>query len=179
MRFFAKILLPSMMAASLLGPKMRSPRRSNSSTMPKVRATSGPTTVRSIRFRSAKSASGRMSEALILTLSATSLIPAFPGAAQTLATFGLWAIFQASACSLPPEPITSTCMDLPDPPPIPDSVVEMSNPREDHGDVGLIGRLDHLCVTNGTARLDDRGDTGWWWRINPGAKGKEAGGRQE
>jgi hypothetical protein len=34
-------------------------------------------------------------------------VPAFPGAAKTFLTLGLWAIFQTKVCSLPPPPTTS------------------------------------------------------------------------
>ena len=40
----------------------------------------------------------------ILTHSATSAIPAFPGAQYSFSTFGLCASFHAIACSLPPPP---------------------------------------------------------------------------
>ena len=44
------------------------------------------------------------SVALMLTFSPTAVVPAFPGAMYSFSTFGLWAIFHASACSRPPEP---------------------------------------------------------------------------
>ena len=80
MNSLAKTLLPSISAAFFEGPKTRRPRRSNSSTMPMVRGTSGPTTVRPILSRSAKSASPAMSVSASGTFSATSRVPPLPGA---------------------------------------------------------------------------------------------------
>src|SRR5690606_41464855 len=39
-----------------------------------------------------------------------SAVPAFPGAMYKLSQWTLWAIFQAKACSRPPDPISSTFM---------------------------------------------------------------------
>lgn len=40
--------------------------------------------------------------------SAIELIPGFPGIQISLFNFELWLIFQAMACSLPPDPISKT-----------------------------------------------------------------------
>lgn len=57
----------------------------------------------SLDFR-AKALIASKSVALMLTFSPTAVVPAFPGAMYSFSTFGLWAIFHASACSRPPEP---------------------------------------------------------------------------
>ena len=110
MRALAKDLLASISAARRVAPKIRRPAFSKTSTMPSDSGPSGPTTVRPIFSRRAKSSSRGMSEAAMGTHSAASAIPALPGAQNTFFTFGLWAIFHTRACSLPPPPITSTFM---------------------------------------------------------------------
>ena len=73
-------LEPSMTAAFFRGPKTRSPFASNTSTMPPISGSSIPTMVRSIFFSSAKAASFSNSMAPMGTHSATSEMPALPGA---------------------------------------------------------------------------------------------------
>ena len=80
MNCLAKTLLPSSSAALRLGPKTRSPRFSNSSTMPRDSGISGPTTVRSMPVWRAKSDSCSMFESGMATFSATSRVPPLPGA---------------------------------------------------------------------------------------------------
>ena len=72
--------------------------------MPFTNGSSGPTTTISIFFSFAKALIASKSVALMLTFSPTAVVPAFPGAMYSFSTFGLWAIFHASACSRPPEP---------------------------------------------------------------------------
>ncbi len=81
MNSFEKTFDPSSSAARRVGPKMSMPRFWNSSTIPRVRGSSGPTTVRSIFSFSAKSASSMISATPMATQSATWAMPAFPGAA--------------------------------------------------------------------------------------------------
>ena len=76
----ANALDPSISAALRLGQKMDSPRRRNSSPMPSTMGSSGPTTVRSALMLCAKSATSTMLEVSIGTQSASSAIPALPGA---------------------------------------------------------------------------------------------------
>ncbi len=67
MNSLEKTFDPSISAARRVGPKIKSPRFWNSSTIPRVRGSSGPTTVRSIFSFSAKSASSMMSATSICT----------------------------------------------------------------------------------------------------------------
>src|SRR5215472_16225444 len=89
------------------------PSASSTSTMPSTGGASGPTTTKSICSRRQNSTIPRMSSAAISTHSASSEIPAFPGAQNSASTRGEAAIPQASACSRPPEPTTSTRIALP------------------------------------------------------------------
>ena len=50
------------------------------------------------------------SSAFIVTFSPISFVPAFPGAIYNFSILGLWAIFQAKACSRPPEPNNNNFM---------------------------------------------------------------------
>ena len=77
---FEKALDPSRIAAFFLGPNTFRPRDSNTSTTPPTSGSSMPMIVRSISFSCAKSASFSNSIAPISTHSASSAIPAFPGA---------------------------------------------------------------------------------------------------
>ena len=43
----------------------------------------------------------------IFSILSSKAVPAFPGATKIFVAKGLWASFQASACSLPPEPTTN------------------------------------------------------------------------
>src|SRR5258708_1222806 len=104
----AKAFQPSTSAAARSGPKTESPRRRNSSPMPRTRGSSGPTTVKSALMVCAKSATSTMLEVSMGTQSAKSAIPALPGAQYTSSTRGLWRIFRRRACSRPPLPTTRT-----------------------------------------------------------------------
>ena len=119
---FANPLSVSIRAAAAVGPKARNPAALNSSTKPPARASSGPTTVKSIFCSVANSfnfvisvcrvsfsvhgVSTRISGKHV----ATFWIPGLPGATNSSVTSGLWAIFQANACSRPPFPTTNTFM---------------------------------------------------------------------
>ena len=78
---------------------------------PGVEGSSGPTTVRSIVSRSARSAEASGSSALIGKMRATDAIPGLPGAHMFVVTRSRES-FQASACSRPPPPTTSTFIRL-------------------------------------------------------------------
>ena len=108
---FAKIFDDSIRAALLLGPKTRNPCLTKRSTIPAARASSGPTTVRSIRFSLAKPTSAAKSLTGIATFSPISAIPAFPGAQKMRSARGDCFSFQASACSRPPLPMTRIFME--------------------------------------------------------------------
>jgi phosphoribosylaminoimidazolecarboxamide formyltransferase/IMP cyclohydrolase len=101
-RFLVNTLLPSNLAAAEVGPKIVSPCSSNRSTMPSIKGASGPTTVRSIFSCKAKSNKLFTSVAGIGIHWHNSSIPGLPGAAYSFSSTGLWAIFQARACSRPP-----------------------------------------------------------------------------
>ena len=113
MRFLEKTLLPSSSAAAWQGPNIFKPFSSNKSTIPSDNGCSGPTIVSSIEFLTAKSISESKSDTEISTHCASLVIPAFPGAQYTFCTSGLCLIFQQSACSLPPLPITKTFIQTP------------------------------------------------------------------
>src|SRR5437899_2697535 len=73
---------PSSLAASRAGPNTARPRASSSSASPATSGASGPTTVRSIRSRSANSTMPDTSPAATGTRVASPAMPAFPGADQ-------------------------------------------------------------------------------------------------
>src|SRR5215218_7528859 len=103
-RSLVKPLEPSSRAAALRGPNVMNPAASRSSTMPATRGVSGPTTTRSTALRLQKSITAAWSAISSGTHSASRAIPALPGAHHSLVVSGDAAIFQASACSRPPEP---------------------------------------------------------------------------
>src|SRR3989442_1100445 len=109
-RFFANTLDPSIAAARALGPKTMRPAAASRSASPATSGTSGPITVRSTRSRLANATSSSCESTLMSTHDAWRAIPGLPGAANTVSTSGLWAIFQASACSRPPPPTSRTFM---------------------------------------------------------------------
>ena len=107
-RSFENALEPSSIAAFFLGPNTLKPSFSNTSTIPPTSGSSMPTTVKSMALSLANATSLSNSIAFISTHSATSAIPALPGAQYILSTLGLWLIFQHIACSRPPLPTTKT-----------------------------------------------------------------------
>src|SRR5215510_8676149 len=74
-------------------------------------------------------------------------VPPLPGATNTFCTFGLWASFQARACSRPPDPITRSFM----------SVAEVPHAGEEHRDAALVRGRDHFRVAHAAPGLDHRG----------------------
>src|SRR6266571_116328 len=108
MNSLAKTLLDSISAAARVAPKTARSRFWNSSTMPRVSGSSGPTRVRSMRIFSAKSASSTMDEGSIGTRSAIFAMPTLPGAQYNSLTAGLPRSFQQRACSRAPLPTTRT-----------------------------------------------------------------------
>src|SRR5713101_1348494 len=104
----AKLLLDSSCAAALLGPKVRQPRRVNSSTTPRARGSSGPTIVRSGRTWLATVTKEPMLFTSTGKHSDSSAMPPLPGAQYTCETRGDWRSFHTRACSRPPLPITRT-----------------------------------------------------------------------
>ena len=80
MRFLAKTLLPSMRAAALLGPKVRTPAAFIASTMPSASGSSGATTAKSTACSFANATIPSRSVALMGTHSASAAMPPLPGA---------------------------------------------------------------------------------------------------
>src|SRR5215217_4943598 len=101
---FVNPLDPSSWAACLPGPNALMPAAARSSTIPAASGVSGPTTTRSTALRWQKSITAGWSAMSSATHSASRAIPALPGAHHSLVVSGDAAIFQASACSRPPEP---------------------------------------------------------------------------
>src|SRR5262245_27644258 len=110
MSVFANVLLPSMRAPSLPGPKTRRPAARSLSASPATSGSSGPTTTRSIDSVLQSLSIASWSDAATGRFSATADVPAFPGAANSAVTSGLLRIFQHSACSRPPPPTTRILM---------------------------------------------------------------------
>src|SRR5712671_3905311 len=104
----ANALLPSSSAALRLGPKHGRLLFCSSSTRPATSGPSGPTTTRSIVFSTAKLRSPAVSSAEISTLSASSALPALPGAQYSRVSNGDCLSLWHSACSRPPPPTTRT-----------------------------------------------------------------------
>ncbi len=105
-----KPLEPSSCAACLPGPNALMPACARSSTIPATSGVSGPTTTSSTAFVLQKSITAAWSATSSATHSASRAMPALPGAHQSLVTSGEAAIFQARACSRPPEPSRRMCM---------------------------------------------------------------------
>src|SRR4051812_23941834 len=95
---------PSSRAAALTGPNVLNPAASRSSTMPATSGASGPTTTKSTLLALQNAITAAWSAISRATHSASRAIPALPGAHQSFVVSGEAAIFQASACSRPPEP---------------------------------------------------------------------------
>src|ERR1700750_3073730 len=91
--------------AALLGPNALIPAAPRSSTMPAASGPSGPTTTRSTLLALHHAVTAAWSATSSAIHSASLAIPALPGAHHNLVRSGDAVIFQASACSRPPEPI--------------------------------------------------------------------------
>src|SRR3954463_13427311 len=74
----------------------------------------------------------------------SSAVPALPGATKTFCTRGLCASFHASACSRPPDPMTSSFISVP----------EVAHAGEQHRYAALVRGADHLGVAHAAAGLD-------------------------
>src|SRR5450755_2349903 len=106
----AKLLLLSSWAAACVGPKVRQPRRVNSSTTPSISGNSGPTMMRSGWRRLASATIESRLLTSTATHSASSAMPPFPGAQYIFVTRGDWRSFHTKACSRPPLPMTRIFM---------------------------------------------------------------------
>src|SRR5258708_5846643 len=156
MNAFAKSLELSSCAAACAGPKIFCPAARKASTMPAASGPSGPTTVSATCSRRANSTRSGMAVSATLVSDASRAVPALPGATNTLPTRGLWAIFHASACSLPPEPTTRMFKVPPSAWSAHRLVPEVANSGKDHGNAALVGGGDHFLVAHAAARLDHR-----------------------
>src|SRR5215469_13453338 len=107
-RSLAKDLEPSSAAAAALGPKAAMPLASSVSTNPATRGPSGPTTTKSIFSCLHSLTMPSMSVGATGTQAASSAMPGLPGAQNSVSHSGDDEIAQHSACSRPPDPITST-----------------------------------------------------------------------
>src|SRR5512132_322187 len=86
------------------------PASSSASTSPATSGASGPTTTRSIPSSLAAATSPSTVSAPMLTLRASSAMPALPGAQNRSGSLGERASARMIACSRPPPPTTSTFM---------------------------------------------------------------------
>jgi len=103
-----KALEVSSCAAAAVGPKQGTPSSARRSARPTSSALSGPTTTRPAAISWARAVRPATSVALTGRVSHSRSMPGLPGATTSRAHRGDWAIFQARACSRPPEPISRT-----------------------------------------------------------------------
>ena len=147
------------------------PASRSASARPAASGASGPTTTRSTRL-----ARARARRAPAASSAATSgrqlrdVAPCrrCPGAASTRSTRGLRAIFQASACSRPPEPIRRTRTRHPP------QCRKWRTPVKQHRDAEPIGRGDHLGVAHRAAGLHHRARARRAAASRPSGNGKKA-----
>ena len=100
-----KAFEPSSCAAARRGPNALMPAAARSSTRPATSGASGPTTTRPIASARQKAAIAAWSPGSRATLVPHCAVPGLPGAMKSRSQRGLPEIFQASACSRPPEPM--------------------------------------------------------------------------
>jgi hypothetical protein len=105
MKSLANDLLDSSAAAAFDGPTMARPAALNTSATPTLRGSSGPTTVRSMRSRSAIASICVGFVRSPGTHCATAEIPGLPGVQTMADTSRSRASFHAIACSRAPEPM--------------------------------------------------------------------------
>ena len=111
-RSFAWVFDPSNIAPFAPGPKVGIPISLNLSEIPATRGPSGPTTTKSADISCARDTNPSISMASISWCVPRIAVPALPGAVWIDPIEGLWDRPIAKACSLPPEPIISTDMDV-------------------------------------------------------------------
>ena len=80
--------------------------------MPLASGASGPTTVSAMLSRRQNSISAGVSTIGAFSTPVSVAVPPLPGATNTFCTRGLSVSFQASACSRPPEPTTSSFISV-------------------------------------------------------------------
>ena len=97
-------------AAFSLGPNTSNPRARSASESPTANGASGPITTKSGETCSTSSCILCKSVGSTSKHGPTSSIPGLPGAQKTSSTSSDCAIFQAKACSRPPDPTTSIFM---------------------------------------------------------------------
>src|SRR5687767_4149167 len=111
MKSLANDLLDSSAAAAFDGPTMARPAAVKASATPRLSGSSGPTTVKSMRSRSAIASSCAGLVRLPGTHCATAEIPGLPGVQTMADTSRSRASFHAMACSRAPEPMIRIFMD--------------------------------------------------------------------
>src|SRR3954468_3995000 len=163
MNALAKSFEDSSCAAARVAPKILMRASRKASTAPAASAASGPTTVRWMPSFLANATNSATSESAMFSRPLSRAVPPLPGATKTFCTFGLWASFQAMACSRPPEPITRSFM----------SVAEVPHAGEHHGDAALVRGRDHFGVAHAAAGLDYGGGARFGQGIEPVAKREE------
>ena len=111
-RSLEKTLLPSRMAAALLGPKQGIPTASSLSTAPRTSGSSGATTAKSMAFSCAKVVMASRSLAPMPVQTASAAMPPLPGAAKISVARGLFFRLLMMACSRPPPPTTKIFIEF-------------------------------------------------------------------
>ena len=140
-RSFEKTLLPSRIAARLLGPKQAMPRASSASTAPSTRGSSGATTAKSTSLSTANATMPAMSVAAMSTQVASRAIPPLPGSAYSVVTSGFLARALTRACSRPPPPTTMTFIGAL-------LVVEQADAVEGHRHAVFVAGVNHVVVAH-------------------------------
>src|SRR6187401_1235186 len=152
-------LEPSSCAATFEGPNVLIPAVSRSSTTPAQSGPSGPTTTKSTLWARQKAITALWSVMSRSAISASCAMPALPGAQKSRSTSGLAAIFQASACSRPPEPRRRMfiCLLAGEGDAVPIGLAWREGiAREPQPSRGAAGRCRDLRVSEAMATIDER-----------------------
>ena len=124
----------------------------------------------SAKARSIKPVKSFVSTSRFLTF-ASSAVPALPGATKTSVTRPDRLNFHARACSLPPDPITSTLIDyfLARP-----SMTKMSRAGEDHCNFVFIRGFNDFFIPHGPSGLNNRNNSFLCSSVNAVSKWKKS-----
>src|SRR5574340_641876 len=203
MNALAKSLEDSSCAAALVGPKILRPAARNASTTPAASGASGPTTVSSMASRLTNPIRSGMAVMATFSTPSSKAVPALPGATYTFCTLAPCARRHASACSRPPEPMTSIFMLIlfsekrekgeegrgkgktgtcryPSPFSLIPSLMlmpEVPVTGKHHRQPMLVRRGDHFLVAHRAARLDHGLGTGLRQHVDAVAEREEGIGR--
>ncbi|GBD87704.1 hypothetical protein BMS3Abin03_01638 [bacterium BMS3Abin03] len=109
---FAKVLCASISAAEELGPKTKIPTDLKAFASPSTKGCSGPITTRSTALSLQNSIADSFPDRSMFMFSAIAAVPGFPGNTNSFFRDLLSDIFHAKACSLPPDPTTTTFIIL-------------------------------------------------------------------